>query len=84
MAALQIPEQYKFMLPCVFYIGFKVITSMDVVCIVGLCGGDILGLMALCPNSFFNNTKHHPHKFTKQTLATYKEEYCCLVNLSPK
>ncbi|KAL4615537.1 hypothetical protein ACB092_07G133000 [Castanea dentata] len=37
------------MLPCVFCIGFKVITSMDVVCIVGLCGGDILGFMALLP-----------------------------------
>ena len=29
------------------------------------------------------NTKHHPHKFTKQTLAAYKEDYCCLVNVSP-
>ena len=37
------------MLPCVFCIGIKVITSMDVVCIVGLCGGDVLGLMALLP-----------------------------------
>ena len=37
-----------------------------------------------CRHIVINNNKHHPHKFTKQTLAAYKEEYSCLLNLSPK
>ena len=54
MAFLEISKQYRFVFPYVSSIGFKVLTSMDVVCIVGLCGGDILGLMPLMPQFLCN------------------------------